>query len=61
MEAIEAASGFDADTQERYSLIYEYAPIQFLQVKGGARVYDGDPLDPQQNREFYFLELHGFF
>ncbi len=61
VEAIEAASGFDADTQERYSLVYEYTPFQFLQVRGGARVYDGDPLDPQQNREFYFLELHGFF
>ena len=61
VEAIEAASGFDADTQERFSLVYEYTPIQFLQVRGGARVYDGDPLYPQQNREFYFLELHGFF
>jgi len=61
VEAIEAASGFDADTQERFSLVYEYTPIQFLQVRGGARLYDGDPLSPQQNREFYFLELHGFF
>ena len=61
VEAIEAASGFDADTQERYSLVYEYAPIQFLQLRGGARLYDGDPLDVQQNRAFYFLELHGFF
>jgi len=61
VEAIEAASGFDADTQERFSLVYEYTPIQFLQVRGGARLYDGDSLSPQQNREFYFLELHGFF
>ena len=61
VEAIEAASGFDADTQERYSVDYEYAPIQFLQLRGGARLYDGDPLDPQQNRTFWFLELHGFF
>jgi hypothetical protein len=61
LEAIEAASGFDADTQERYSLVYEYVPIQFLQLRGGARLYDGDPLDPQQNRTLYFLELHGFF
>ena len=38
VEAIEAASGFDADTQERYSVVYEYAPIQFLQLRGGARL-----------------------
>jgi hypothetical protein len=61
LEAIEAASGFEAETQERYSLAYEYSPMQFLQLRGGARVYDGNPLDAQQNRKFYFLELHGFF
>ena len=56
-----AASGFEADTQKRFSLLYEYTPIQFLQLRGGGRVYDGDPLDPQQNRAFWLLELHGFF
>ncbi|MCI0435319.1 MAG: hypothetical protein L0271_17010, partial [Gemmatimonadetes bacterium] len=59
LETIEA--DFDAPTQDRYSLVYEYTPIQFLQLRAGLRIYDGDPLNPQQNRDFSFVELHAFF
>ncbi len=52
---------FDAPTQDRYSLVYEYTPFQFLQLRAGLRIYDGDPLSPQQNRDFSFIELHAFF
>ncbi len=58
---------FDPDTdiaedeQDRYSLIWEYTPIQYLQLRGGVRVYDGIPQSPEQNRHFGFIELHTFF
>ena len=58
---------FDPDTkvhedqQARYSLLYEYTPIQFLQVRGGLRYYDGIPQNDLQNRRLAFVELHGFF
>lgn len=49
------------DHQVRYSLIWEYTPMQFLQGRVGARVYDGIPQIDFQNRDTYFVEIHGFF
>lgn len=51
----------DHDAQARYSLLYEYTPIQFLQVRMGARYYDGIPQNDLQNRRTAFVELHAFF
>jgi hypothetical protein len=51
----------DNDEQTRWSAVYEYAPIQFLQLRGGARFYDGIPQNDLQNRTIGFIELHGFF
>jgi hypothetical protein len=51
----------DEDEQNRWSAVYEYSPVQFVQVRGGARWYDGIPQNDLQNRSLYFLELHGFF
>lgn len=47
--------------QERYSLIWEYSPLQFLQGRIGTRLYDGIPQVNSQNRNEFFAELHGFF
>jgi hypothetical protein len=49
------------DDQYRYSLVYEYAPIQFLQLRAGVRIHDGESGDDLQNRRFGFIELHAFF
>jgi hypothetical protein len=49
------------DQQVRYSLLWEYSPIQFLQIRLGGRLYDGIPQVDAQNRDEYFAELHGFF
>ena len=49
------------DQQNRWSVVYECTPIQFVQLRGGARLYDGIPQQPVQNLRLYFLELHGFF
>jgi len=44
--------------QNRISAVWEYFPMQFLQVRAGYRHYDGIPQNPAQNREQFFLELH---
>jgi len=46
------------DEQLRLSLVWEYSPIQFLQVRLGLRHYDGIPQNPSQNREQVFAQLH---
>jgi hypothetical protein len=51
----------DEDEQNRYSLVWEYSPIQYLQLRGGVRVYDGVSQIDQQNRRFGFIEMHAFF
>jgi hypothetical protein len=51
----------DEDEQNRFSLVYELTPCEFLQLRLGARLYDGIPQNALQNREQYFVQLHGFF
>ena len=60
-EYFEPDDDLDEDEPNRFSAIYEYFPIQFLQLRLGARVYDGIPQNDQQNREVYFISLHGYF
>ena len=45
----------------RYSLVWEYTPMQFLQGRIGIRQYDGPGNTGFQSRETAFVELHGFF
>jgi len=47
--------------QARYSLVWEYTPMQFLQGRFGVRAYDGVPQVNSQNRDEWFAEVHGFF
>jgi hypothetical protein len=49
------------DDEVRWSILYEYTPMQFLQSRFGLRVYDGIPQVDAQNRDEAFIELHGFF
>lgn len=49
------------DRLNRLSLVYEYTPIQFLQLRGGFRYNDGILGEPQLHQNLYFIELHGFF
>ncbi|MEP7311708.1 MAG: hypothetical protein ABI859_03955 [Pseudomonadota bacterium] len=59
--------GFDPDTdvsedeQNRVSLVWEYAPLPYVQLRIGARIYDGIPQNDLQNRKTAFAELHAFF
>ena len=60
-EWLEPDDDVDEDEQTRTSLLYEWSPIQFVQLRGGVRFYDGIPQSDLQNRTQAFLQLHGFF
>jgi hypothetical protein len=49
------------DQQERYSLVWEYSPIQFIQSRVGIRLYNGIPNFAVSNRDELFAELHVYF
>ena len=51
----------DEDQQERYSLVWEYNPIQFVQSRVGVRRYNGIPNIASSNRDELFAELHVYF
>lgn len=61
LEYFEPDDDIDENEQNRYSLVWEYTPIQFLQSRLGLRVNDGIPQNDVQNRRSLFWELHGFF
>jgi hypothetical protein len=51
----------DHDQQNRFSLVWEYTPMQFVQLRIGARNYDGIPQNDLQNRRVVFAQLNGYF
>ncbi len=51
----------DEDEQERYSVVWEYSPIQFVQSRVGVRRYNGIPNFAVTNRDELFAELHVYF
>jgi hypothetical protein len=60
-EYYDPSRDLSSDRQQRYSLVYEYTPVQFLQVRAGARIYEADDDTNFLHRKIYFLQLHGFF
>ena len=49
------------DQRERYSLVWEYTPMQLLQARFGLRTYNGVPGIAATNRNEAFAELHAYF
>jgi len=49
------------DQQERYSAVWEYSPVQFVQSRVGVRRYNGIPNFVASNRDELFAELHVYF
>jgi hypothetical protein len=49
------------DYQDRWSIVYEYTPFQFLQLRVGGRNYDGIPQNDGQNRRLVFAQINGYF
>lgn len=60
-EYLDPDEDVDEDEQNRWSLVWEYTPVQFLQVRAGARVYDGIPQNDLQNRRIAFVQVNGYF
>lgn len=60
-ESFEPDTDVGEDEQNRLSLVWEYVPLQFLQLRTGVRVYDGIPQNDLQNRRLYFVSVNGFF
>jgi hypothetical protein len=60
-EWLEPNDDIDEDEQTRASVLYEWSPIQFVQLRMGVRVYEGIPQNDIQNRKQAFIQLHGFF
>ena len=60
-EFLEPDRDRDEDQQERYSLVWEYNPVQFVQSRVGARFYNGIPNIASSNRDELFAELHVYF
>jgi hypothetical protein len=51
----------DEDERTRYSVVYEHTPIQFLQIRIGARIYDGIPQNHADNRRLAFAQVNAYF
>jgi hypothetical protein len=60
-EYFEPDDDVDEDERARYSVVYEHTPIQFLQLRLGARVYDGIPQNNLDNRRLAFVQLNAYF
>lgn len=60
-EWLEPDRTVDEDEQTRTSLLYEYSPIEFVQLRAGVRRYEGVPEDDLQIRTDVLVQLHGYF
>lgn len=49
------------DEQNRLSLVWEFVPFEFVQMRAGIRDYNGIPQNSLQNRELLFAEMHLMF
>lgn len=49
------------DQKLRWSLLYEFSPVAFVQLRAGLRRYRGIPQNDFDNRHLAFVELHGYF
>lgn len=48
------------DQFTRWSAVYEFSPIPFVQLRAGLRRYRGIPQNDFENRRSLFVELHGY-
>jgi hypothetical protein len=48
------------DQKTRFSVVYEWTPLPFVQLRAGFRRYFGIPQNDLDNRQLLFVELHGF-
>jgi len=60
-EHLDPDQDIDENEQNRISAIYEFFPIQFVQLTGGLRFNDGIPQADNQNTNEAFVQMHLYF
>jgi hypothetical protein len=60
VESLDPDRNVANDQKARYSVLYEYTPMPFLQLRAGFRRYSGIPQNAMDNRQQLFFEIHGF-
>lgn len=60
-EHLDPDNEISEDERNRFSAIYEYFPMSFVQIIGGVRIGDGIEQAPAQNTDELFLQLHAYF
>lgn len=60
-EHLDSNLDIDENEENRVSAIYEYFPIQFLQLIGGLRISEGIPQIDNQNTDEAFFQMHLYF
>lgn len=60
-EYFDPDSDTSEDHQNRWSALYEWTPLPFLQARFGARINDGPPQVSGSDLQQWFAEIHGFF
>lgn len=60
-EYLDPDKNLDEDERTRWSLVWEYFPIQFTQVSIGYRDNEGIPQNDLQNIREIFIQLHNYF
>lgn len=61
VEGFDPDADIEEDEQARYSLFWEWTPLPFVQLRIGARAWEGIPQNALQNRRVVIAELHAFF
>jgi hypothetical protein len=60
-EYLDPNTDVDEDGRNRWSLVWEHFPIQYLQLSLGLRSHDAPDADEFGNRDVAFAHLHFFF
>ena len=60
-EYFEPDDDVDEDERTRFSGVWEWTPVQFVQLRVGVRVYDGIPQNDNDNRKLAFAQVNAFF
>lgn len=61
LESHDPNTNVDEDQRNRNSLVWEYFPMQQLQLRSGIRISKGIPQNPQDNSDELFVNLHAWF
>lgn len=60
-EFLDPNKNIDEDERTRWSLVWEYFPIQFTQLSVGIRDNEGIPQNDLQNIREVYVQLHNYF